>query len=175
MILPFSTQLNGKPTYFVEKIWEGLKPNYEQKIPFPNRRTKNYILPDEYFDCIDKSLIRLGVKGITPKLHTIRTDKNNRWRADMPIHFYINNRRPDMFQFAPVVRCVSVQDIEIRYKDSSGFTWTNPEVIIDGITFDPSEWEEIAKNDGFDNVADFFAYFNTDFTGKIIHWTDLKY
>ena len=23
MILPFSTQINGKPTYFIEKIWQG--------------------------------------------------------------------------------------------------------------------------------------------------------
>lgn len=28
---------------------------------------------------------------------------------------------------------------------------------------------------GFDSVKDFFRYFNKDFKGKIIHWTDLKY
>jgi hypothetical protein len=27
MILSFRTQLNGKPTYFVEKIWDGLLRN----------------------------------------------------------------------------------------------------------------------------------------------------
>ena len=34
---------------------------------------------------------------------------------------------------------------------------------------------ELAKNDGFESVEDFFAYFNKDFKGKIIHWTDLQY
>jgi hypothetical protein len=33
----------------------------------------------------------------------------------------------------------------------------------------------IAVNDGFNGLFDFFKYFNKDFTGKIIHWTDLRY
>lgn len=28
---------------------------------------------------------------------------------------------------------------------------------------------------GFDTIEEFFAYFNEDFVGKIIHWTDLRY
>lgn len=35
--------------------------------------------------------------------------------------------------------------------------------------------EKIAINDGFDSVDDFFSWFKDDFTGKIIHWTNLKY
>ena len=35
--------------------------------------------------------------------------------------------------------------------------------------------EILAKNDGFDTVDAFFAYFTQDFDGKIIHWTDFVY
>jgi len=33
----------------------------------------------------------------------------------------------------------------------------------------------LARNDGFESVDDFFKWFNADFQGKIIHWTDFKY
>ena len=33
----------------------------------------------------------------------------------------------------------------------------------------------LAKNDGFDSVDDFFKWFDKDFNGKIIHWTNKKY
>ena len=33
----------------------------------------------------------------------------------------------------------------------------------------------LAQNDGFETIEEFFAYFNEDFKGKMIHWTDLKY
>jgi len=35
--------------------------------------------------------------------------------------------------------------------------------------------EQLAINDGFDCIDDFFAWFNTDFTGKIIWFVDKKY
>ena len=34
---------------------------------------------------------------------------------------------------------------------------------------------QLAINDGFESLKHFFEYFNEDFEGKIIHWTDLKY
>lgn len=33
----------------------------------------------------------------------------------------------------------------------------------------------IAVNDGFDNIHDFLSWFNKDFDGQIIHWTDKRY
>ncbi|MFI5142060.1 MAG: hypothetical protein ACHQII_06855, partial [Bacteroidia bacterium] len=35
--------------------------------------------------------------------------------------------------------------------------------------------EQLAYNDGFDNVEAFLNYFKDGFTGKLIHFTDLKY
>lgn len=56
MILPFSTQLNGKPTEFVGKIWSGFIEN--KLVPFYNDIINNFNL--EIIDVI----------GRKPKLHT---------------------------------------------------------------------------------------------------------
>ncbi len=37
------------------------------------------------------------------------------------------------------------------------------------------EGYEYCRKQGFDSVEDFFRWFDTDFKGKIIHWTDLRY
>ncbi len=87
-----------------------------------------------------------------------------------------------MFRFAPVLPVVRVQKIEIKWIPLPiPLGERRPWVRIDGkniFTIDhfiTDEMNQLALNDGFDNVQDFFVYFNEDFTGKIIHWTDLKY
>ena len=114
-----------------------------------------------------------------PKLHTIREDKNDRWKVGNEIHFYINCRQPNMFLFAPVLPVVSTQKVEIKW---IGFvSGDRPWVKVDGksiYTVDQIETHkmlELAQNDGFDTVEAFFEYFNEEFKGKIIHWTDKRY
>lgn len=160
MILPFSETLNGKPTYFVRKIWASAR-DCGQFINTPiTSYTKDY-------------LQRFGVIApkskdftIIPKIHTIRRDRSDRWVKDRPIQFYINNRTKDMFKFMPDLKCTSVQTIEIL---------NGSDVIVDGKKLGPLGVESLALNDGFDSVEDFFLYFSKDFTGKIIHWTNLTY
>lgn len=172
MTLSFSTQINGEPNYFIEKIWCGL--------------LKNETVDElEYPDHICNYLDRFGKKwdGIendlpiicAPKIHTIRADKKDRWKVGNKIHFVINNRTKDRFQFAPVIKCTGVQDIEIVYSRSRNDD--TPFVFIgdDRVLLRTHELFELAKNDGFDSIADFFAWFNSDFKGKIIHWTDCSY
>lgn len=169
MILPFSTQLNGKPTYFVEKIWKCLK-----NIDFETYAKIEKILSEEELTQpyeIDYNTY----KNVYPKRHTIREDKKNRWKPGSKIDFFINCRQKNMFRFAPVLPVVSVQEIEIKYTDPDGFRWAHPEIYINNKVIDPSDWELLAQNDGFDTYKELFAYFNKDFKGKIIHWTNLKY
>jgi hypothetical protein len=167
MILAFSTQLNGRPTYFVERIHKcfslkeinmiaGLDPS----IHYPNGY--NFVAKDK----------------LPSKLHTIREDKNDRWKAGTKIDFFINCRQKNMFRFAPVLPVVSVQKITMSY------LWGKVIMItIAGREMHASEKEQFAINDGFDNWDSFFEYFydvikNTEdnfFSGKIIHWTNLKY
>lgn len=170
MILPFSTQIKGKPTYFVEKIHKCFS-NVLQNNVDPNTH-----YPKDY--CIEKRY------GSTPKYHTIREDKNDRWQPGTMIDFYINSRTKDMFRFAPRIAVVSTQEIEINwYSEKRALEpsklahkhYNYVEVAVGSNVLDIKEIEKLAVNDGFENAEDFFAYFNKDFKGKIIHWTDLKY
>lgn len=168
MILPFSRQLNGTPTYFVEKIHKGfrlkeliMKAGIDPRIHYPPNY--NYVAKDK----------------LAHKIHTIREDKKERWKPGTKIDFFINCRQKDMFRFAPVLPVVTVQKVEIvYYHNRETLTLDLPQkkgVIVDEKPLMRSEIEQLAQNDGFDSIEDFFAYFNEDFTGKLIHWTKLKY
>lgn len=171
MNLGFMTKWeNGEPTYFVEKIFEGL--------------TVNKLIPEEDFDLwyddIENYGIDLNFKS-HPKIHTIREDKKDRWKVGNKIHFVINNRQPNRFQFAPVIECTSVQEIEITSDTKvdllKGLYKHNlPLVYIDGkLIQKASIVEELAINDGFNSIIDFFNYFPDGFKGKLIHWTNKIY
>lgn len=127
---------------------------------------------------------------IKPKIHTIRLDEKDRWKAGKNIHFVINNRQSNRFQFAPTLPVVRVQKISVEYRvlkhHSYLFTIKAPIVKMDDkVIFDGTQigtdnetgarMLELAQNDGFDTIADFFAWFTSDFEGKLIHWTDFKY
>lgn len=179
MILPFSTQMNGKPTYFVEKIWQSLNHfqlvNVEEFFKFLDQLEPKKMIDLKYLDN------QFGHKD-KGKCHTIREDKNDRWQPGTKIDFFINCRQKDMFRFAPVLPVVSIQEIEIKWISLTiPLGERRPWVRIDGKNiftiehFITDEMNQLALNDGFDTIEDFFAYFNEDFKGKIIHWTDLKY
>ena len=181
MTLSFKTQINGKPTYFVEKIAQCLLSQmaladlsfYEKWYPI--KLNENYTLCRDWYE-----------GNIVSKLHTIRKDNANRWHCGRDIHLVIKNRTPDRFQFAPVVECLGVQKIDIKItslnkegKVSGALIWIDDNYLggynLYGGLPSQKDIELLAINDGFDDLEQFFEYFNTDFEGKIIHWTDLKY
>jgi len=116
------------------------------------------------------------------KIHTIREDKHDRWKAGNKIHFSTGIRTPGYNCFK-VAKCTGIQKIEIMW-DESG-----PTVYIGSMPFFYTEKHELgyipvygveqmtmlAKYDGFDLASYFFSWFNKDFKGKIIHWTDFRY
>jgi hypothetical protein len=163
MILPFSQQINGKPSYFVAKIWaSGFDNSGLFKFDYENAYEEKFgQLWDGWYDTH------------LPKLHTIRADEKNRWKAGNKIHMVVFNRTKNQFRFAPVLECKGVQKIFIKYE----YYRSLPAVIIDDKTvlINEDELTELAINDGFDSLSDFCEYFNQDFTGKIIHWTNLRY
>ncbi|MGM8362114.1 hypothetical protein ACSV4D_09390 [Flavobacterium sp. ARAG 55.4] len=164
MILPFSTQLNGKPTYFVEKIWETI---FQKGIQ---------IKMGEFLELAREALPKNYIVGThNPKLHTIRKDEKDRWKKGTMIDFFINCRQKDIFRFAPRIPVVSTQKIHVFYITDAPYCYNEPSIYIDDKILPNDKWLTLAQNDGFDTIEDFFAYFNEDFKGKIIHWTDLKY
>lgn len=165
MTLAFSQKLNDKPTHFVEKIWETIL----QKGIEVNALEFSYLgrkaLPKNY---------KVGTHN--PKLHTIRKDEKDRWKAGNKIHFVINNRTADRFQFAPVVECKAIQYIEISYDEVLCEKFgSEPAIFVDGEYLNITQIEELAVNDGFKDSQEFCQYFDKDFLGKIIHWTDHIY
>lgn len=178
MTLPFQQtwpermgELAGQPNYFVEKIILGLE-DY-------SLINESYPVIKAYSERTGKDFISICntmyESNLEPKIHTIREDKADRWKAGNDIHFVINSRTKNRFQFAPVVLCVSVQEIEIKHipfgKNGNRFS----QIYVDGNAINQEGEKIIALNDGFPSVEAFFQYFKEDFIGKIIHWTDLKY
>jgi len=66
--------------------------------------------------------------------------------------------------------CISTQRIQIAYKKHHAIF-----VYIDGRKLMPMEVLKLARNDGFESLHEFFKWFDKDFTGKIIHWSNKKY
>lgn len=164
MILSFKTKINGKPTYFVEKIHSGL---------LQNSLLDMVGFDDNDFDGFDIN----KVAECQPKIHTIRKDDKNRWKRGMMIDFFINARQKDMFRFAPRIPLKSKQRIFMTYLPHLGNGF---QVSINGRELHKSEIKVLAVNDGFETVEDFEDYFisemeNNEYSGKIIHWTDFKY
>ena len=156
MTLSFSTKFPwGEPTHFVAKIWNSLNQHYGEAIA-----EDFYEYGADLYD----------FEGHFPKHHTIRADNKNRWKPGCKIHPVIHNRTPNRFQFAPVLKCVSVQRIEIKRSVVTVFDESN-----NPKNLTVQQIHRLAQNDGFSNLADFWTWFDKDFGGKIIHWTDLKY
>nr|WP_294897781.1 hypothetical protein [uncultured Pedobacter sp.] len=174
MTLSFQQQIDGKPNYFIEKIWEGFlqagiseEIYHQYQMDHAEKLGQMWGFPDERLQ--------------SPKLHSIR--KGNRWKAGDKIHFVINNRTKNRFQFAPIVPVVSTQEFEIKWVENPKYKERyKPEIYIDGklffsdyFTSERKELERLSQNDGFEEGYDVCYYFNKNFKGQIIHWTDLKY
>lgn len=105
------------------------------------------------------------------KIHSIREDKPDRWKEGNTIHFAtgVRTKKYDNFK---TDTCKGTQDIEINWKSN----YIDDTVVkIDGKALNLSQKQRLAWNDGFVNLFEFYAWFSSDFKGKIIHWTDFKY
>lgn len=192
-------ELAGKPNFFVEKIWKGIY-EYYRLIDLDALKSEDFsgntpgyqiakrvYLEDQMSFYEDEFKYLFGEKlinkwTVASKLHTIRPDPSNRWKPGAKIHFVINNRTKDRFQFAPVVEVKSVQKIEIS---SHGVLYDGErtadgpfgkfKVKVDNLLLSYEDAEYLAINDGFKNLAHFLHFFPKQFTGKIIHWTNKTY
>jgi hypothetical protein len=121
-----------------------------------------------------------GVKN--RKIHTIREDLKQRWRPGMKIEHVIFPYRKGGRDTFLRNTCTWVQSILIKYLPVCGEGSINaqtgaylPRVIVDGRVITPEKIDELARNDGFDSTDQFFCYFDKDFSGRIIHWTNTRY
>ena len=105
------------------------------------------------------------------KIHTIRVDDHSRWKIGNIIHFATGVRTKAYNNFKKGC-CLGIQKIEFKYVMHDDAV---PVILVDDIVLTTPEVELLANNDGFDTVDKLYAWFNSDFKGKIIHWTDFKY
>lgn len=107
------------------------------------------------------------------KIHTIREDKNNRWKKFAPIQMATGVRTKNYNCFNNNHHVTAIQSIKIVCSIDPTI---EPEIIIDGNFLFKAEKEQLAINDGFKNLTDMMAFFDFQpFTGKIIHWTEFTY
>lgn len=165
MKLSFGTDIDDQPNYFVEKIWKGLT-------------SLSVHLEKDYYQYLQRHLEKFNrswdgdqyTEFLEPKLHTIRKDVDDLWRAGMEITMVIDKDSPQEFQFAPILSCQSIQKIELHKTDNG---WV--QIRIDGRFLTAEEVQQFAVNDGFSNADALYAYFKGSFKGKLIHWTAFKY
>jgi len=98
------------------------------------------------------------------KVHTIRTDANNRWKPGRIINFATGVRTKNYKEFA-LGRCTRVSDIIINPEMERVFIGNGS-----GIVYRGEGVRVFAKNDGFDSLEDFWKWFNKPFEGKLIFW-----
>ncbi len=104
------------------------------------------------------------------KIHTIRRDLDNVAVAGEELEMICDPDKGDPFEFYNDY-CRHTQDIRILY--SSMYQY--PYVSIDGKSLMRSQIEDLVTNEGFDGVDQFFKFFDKNYDGKIIHWTDYEY
>ena len=175
MILPFKQFFDKekqKPTFFAEKIWIAGRKELLYDVEFKTYSGAFNFSPTANFKLSVNQINIISQEKLNPKIHTIRQDLKNRWKADNKIHPVYNNRTKNQFQFAPTFQCKGIQTIEIKHHGTSKEI---SRIIVDGRDLLLTEIYTLALNDGFDNVMDFFKWFDTDFKGKIIHFTDFNY
>ncbi len=179
---------DGGASNFVQKIWVSL---LESGICDTERLREYHARYTEK----NKEGLKFDFNnlGYNAKNHTIREDLKGLWHPEKKIHPVINNHTADRFQFAPTFRCFSVQKIDFNWGLTTNFLARfpcckvkkkdlgkpliskSPCILIDRKLLSAKEVEILALNDGFESTEAFFKYFNKDFSGKIIHWTKLKY
>lgn len=172
---------DGRGTNFAAKIWAGL---------YSNESELGINAAAEFWKLHNREDLNTEGDGkiLIPKIHTIRQDPKRRWKKGNKIHFQQWKGAPyrsPVFQFGPVIPCTGTQEISFRWSRLSNTSRCFIE--IDGKTIGGADYYHdqlvaadvavlnLAKNDGFKTAEGLLEWFQEDFEGVIIHWTNFKY
>jgi len=156
-VLTFSTKFpahhprKGEPTFFVDKIWEAIKPSVEVMAEYYSKMNGVHYIHDP------KGKGTYPPTPFEPKGHTIRA--GNRWKVGEKFSPRVWSGKPyasKQITFAPDIEVKKVWDIEILF---------NTNQIHIGIPNGEQQWillsaGDVAKNDGLE-VRDFYNWFDT--------------
>jgi hypothetical protein len=135
----------------------------------------------KFFNGEPTNFEQLILDGI--KIHSMREDPNNRWLAGLGIQMATGTRTKYYNQFnlgkPELQKVVSTQKVFMTYDKQ------HIEVTINGKYLMPHQVEQLIKNDGLsrERFIDWFflrdakgkLVFRSEWSGKIIHWTDKWY
>lgn len=110
------------------------------------------------------------------KLHTIRTDANDRWYKGAKIHMATGVRTKNYQCFKEAI-CTGVNDVCMYYTSHHLRITINGRVLVTN-----EQKQTLALNDGFESVEEFEQWFlpivkanKCIYHCKLIHWTDFRY
>ena len=194
MILGFKQKFPwGEPTWFKNRILLCAKKPYEVYIDGVKTTIAPGPLEERGWNVFDGSKLVARLKA---KLHTIREDKSARWWAGRSIQMVYRGKHysiADHFNkdIPELEKCTGTQEFQITFSDYAGGMKFCEVTIGDGwywagyvmpnganlcsLDGDRKMIEQLAHNDGFKDSMEFFRWFNKDFSGKIIHFTNFKY
>lgn len=104
------------------------------------------------------------------KIHTIRRDKNKKWQKKVKIHFATGVRTPfyNQFKFG---ECKFNQSVHLIPEKREIWLGLNGGIHL----LNKKHNAMFAKNDGFDTEDEFWEWFNEEYHGVVIHWTNFVY
>jgi hypothetical protein len=170
MILEITKGERIENPFVVLKIWKGL---IEQQLV-----TKDQI--ERYLGKKGVLAQVYGIEGIykmvttfdmQPQYHAIKTDKGKQWKKGTKIHFSQYGRSPDYLQITPVIPCIDVQELRVKWNYKFDKNKVVPTVEIDKKALSEEDLETFASCTGFKNSDRFFNYYTKPYRGKLIHWT----
>jgi hypothetical protein len=139
MILSFKTNIDGKPTGFIDKILKHLG----------KEAVVEYVAKQPSFI---RFALTVSIAEATPKKLTIRDDPHNRWSAGRKIHFATGARTKNYECFAEG-ECKAVAFLWITlYKN---FSYC---ISIDQDNLSYTEAQQLATDDGFETIAEFLEF-----------------
>jgi len=119
-----------------------------------------------------KQFVPLIVSGT--KIHTLREDKNVRFKSGVTLHMATGVRTKDYKQFAQkTVHGVQGADILPATKRIKVYGVFNS--VGENFILSEKQVEQFVKNDGFASQEEFWEWFNVPGYYHVIHWTDFRY
>lgn len=155
----------GEPTYFREKI-----------------TLSTFYTPGTliHFD-VSGGVYEADKVPMYPKIHTMRADQKDRWKHSNLIHHAYGTRTKSYDCFLQM-ECTGTQQTEIKYQGDfitiriSNKPYAKYPLRATNYHYRDIELvNELARNDGFIDAAQFFRWFKSDWSGKLIHWTSKDY
>lgn len=116
------------------------------------------------------------------KKHTVREDKHNRWRAGLTMHM-ATGIRSKYYNCFNQTHCTGTQPITMHMEKDDDGGLSVLVIKVNGKRLDDTTINSFVVADGFKDLHDFKKWWLPElavrpaytYTGKIIHWTDLRY